>query len=234
METVKILVIALDGLEHDLVVKFKLRNLMQVEYGKTNLSLIKKHSRYPCTVDIWSTFLAGRFKHKINSPSETFLKYFKSYCVIGLPGFMKGLSRQHRKLVDNLAKVLEHKLSYAEYEKMVKIDALRRMFSTFRAFKLSPEILITYFPIADLLGHLYFDREEKMREIYRFIDRVVSKIKLNTTVLIISDHGMVPWYGKKKGEHSWHGFWSTNRKLGLNNPKIEDFYKFFSKFKNKK
>jgi len=224
VEGLKLLIIALDGLEHDLVVKFGLKGLMQAEYGRVDLSLIKRHTRYPSTLDVWSTFLAGRFRHRIASPAETFLRWFTRYAVIGLPGFMRGLTPQHRRLVDMLVDVLARRLPYARFATAVKLHTLRRMHTTLDAFRRNPEVVVAYFPIADLIGHLFVHRLPVMRRVYGFIDRVVAKLRRGCTpTLIVSDHGMAPWSGVKRGEHSWHGYYSINRRLGLDNPKIEDF-----------
>jgi len=223
----RLCIICLDGLEYDLVERFNLKTLMQVEYGKVNLDLIRRNSNYPCTVDCWSTFLSGRFKHKVDDVNETFLKFFSSYVVIGVPGFKVGIHRRHRDLVDMLGEVLDGKMSLSRYEEKVKIHTISVMTQTFSAIHKNPDVLLTYFPTPDLLGHLYFNSETKMREIYGFIERVVARIKpvlKDTFTLIVSDHGMVPWYEKKKGEHSWHGFYSANWKLEMENIGIEDFY----------
>lgn len=52
----KVLIIALDGLEYSLVEKFDFRNLKQVEYGKTRLSGMFSTITTPT---IWASFITG-------------------------------------------------------------------------------------------------------------------------------------------------------------------------------
>lgn len=57
----KVFVLALDGLEYDLVEKWRLRNLMQSKYGKIILSSDYYHKdvHVPYTPIIWASFITG-------------------------------------------------------------------------------------------------------------------------------------------------------------------------------
>jgi len=200
VEGLKLLIIALDGLEHDLVVKFGLKGLMQAEYGRVDLSLIKRHTRYPSTLDVWSTFLAGRFRHRIASPAETFLRWFTRYAVIGLPGFMRGLTPQHRRLVDMLVDVLARRLPYARFATAVKLHTLRRMHTTLDAFRRNPEVVVAYFPIADLIGHLFVHRLPVMRRVYEFIEPGGFQVKAGEHANLDRQR---PWNGSLERGEAW-------------------------------
>jgi len=50
-----------------------------------------------------------------------------------------------------------------------------------------------------------------------FISDIIKKLENDDIILIVSDHG------QKKGLHTDYGFYSSNIKLYLENPKISDF-----------
>ncbi len=54
----KVVILGIDALEYDLVEKWNLKNLKQVEYGKTILPLQK--GQEPATVIIWPCFITGK------------------------------------------------------------------------------------------------------------------------------------------------------------------------------
>ncbi len=54
----KVLILALDALEYDLVKKYKLKNIMQKEYGKVRVPLDKK-VKVPYTQTVWASFITG-------------------------------------------------------------------------------------------------------------------------------------------------------------------------------
>jgi len=67
----RIFILALDGLEYDLVKQWKLRNLMQRKYGKISIppSYYHKDEKVPYTPIIWASFITGLppEKHTIRS-----------------------------------------------------------------------------------------------------------------------------------------------------------------------
>jgi predicted AlkP superfamily pyrophosphatase or phosphodiesterase len=83
------------------------------------------------------------------------------------------------------------------------------------------DLLMVHFLILDTIGHLYWNRPGKVEDAHRFMDvsigRLLSKVE-DQIVLIVSDHGM------KNGVHTEYGFYSSNVKVGLVNPKITDFH----------
>jgi hypothetical protein len=69
---------------------------------------------------------------------------------------------------------------------------------------------------------MFWYKNEYIVEAYKEMDKTVKLIKdkiqgVEHLLLIISDHG------QKRGIHTPYGFWSCNKKLGLNVPKITDF-----------
>lgn len=90
------------------------------------------------------------------------------------------------------------------------------------------DVVIGYFNLADAIGHLSFGITEKMAEVYRELDEVAGKVKdLDNFVLVISDHGMKAV--GRYGDHSRNGFYSLNKELVLDFPKITSFYDLIRK-----
>ena len=88
------------------------------------------------------------------------------------------------------------------------------------------DLFMVHFQLLDFLGHLYAGRPNiHLYKGYLAFDELVYKLKRKLEgvfFLIISDHGMKPL--GRFGDHSEYGFWSSNIRLGLKNPKITDFY----------
>ncbi|RLI44512.1 hypothetical protein DRO69_07205 [Candidatus Bathyarchaeota archaeon] len=89
-------------------------------------------------------------------------------------------------------------------------------------------LFMAHFMFTDLLAHIYIGNSAKMFEVYaeaeKFVDDVTKILPEKTLLLIVSDHGMERLDEGMFGEHSDHGFYSSNVKLGLVNPKITDFF----------
>lgn len=91
-------------------------------------------------------------------------------------------------------------------------------------------LLMCHFMFTDLLGHFWIGHPSKMFKVYAEANMLVKEAKEqideNTTVLVISDHGMVIPSGKTFfGDHSNYGFYSSNKRLPFKNPKITDFWR---------
>ena len=56
-----------------------------------------------------------------------------------------------------------------------------------------------------------------------FVKEVGERLS-ESFVLVVSDHGMERLGKTYFGKHSNYAFYSINMKIGLNNPKITDFY----------
>ena len=83
------------------------------------------------------------------------------------------------------------------------------------------KIYMQYFWCLDGIQHIYFHKERKIAEYYIMFDELIKKINKqitnDTLLLIVSDHG------QKKGIHTPYGFYSINKPLQLQNPKLIDF-----------
>ena len=221
------IILALDALDEHQVKKFNCKNLMQKEYGQTDLSDFNQER----TVVLWASFLTGRnmeaeipvkTQWEFKVPLEkTFLKFFKTYKAIDLPAFSYK-QKNHAEERRLLKEYFEDKATIEEYDDVVwrnHEENKREFFKHLGRF----DLIIGYFNLADLIGHLSFGITEKMAEVYRELDDIAEEVKgSDDPILIISDHGMKPI--GRYGDHSRNGFYSFNRKLGLNLPKITSFY----------
>jgi len=229
-----IVVLAIDALEYDLVEKFQCRHLMQKFYGKTDISEFSE----PRTMVLWSSFLTGKNmeneiltmdnKEMWNTRIEigrTFFSGFKNPAIIDLPGYNYDL-RQHEKERIKLRKFfdtqssLEKETIRESYNRLVfdHHKKIKREFSS--ALAGNHDMVLGYFSIADVIGHLNFGNAFLMKMIYRDLDEIAGTI--DHPLLVLSDHGMKPV--GIFGDHSEYGFWSSgSTDLGL--PKITDFPK---------
>lgn len=229
-----IIIFAIDALEYDLVEEFGCKNLMQKNYGKTNISEFSQ----PRTMVLWSSFLTGKNKEKevlklgnkemwnfSLKKEKTFLKFFKKEKVIDLPGYNYD-KRQHEKERSLMKKFFESekekKKIREEYNKLCFQHHKKIKKEFLESLKKDYDIIIGYFSIADTIGHLNFGNKVMIKIIYKELDELAGNLGKNNKILILSDHGM-----KTVGEfgvHSDHGFWSINFNYKLKNPKITDFF----------
>ena len=222
------IILAFDALDLGMVEKFNCKNLMQLEYGRTDISEFKLAR----TVVLWASFLTGKnmeaeiplktqweFKLK---PEETFFPYFKTYIAIDVPAFSLK-DKNHAEERRLLKAYFDDEATIEEYDEAVwknHVENKKEFFSSIGKFNL----VMGYFDLADAIGHLSFGIPEKMEEVYMELEDLTREVKVSTDdlVLIISDHGMKPV--GRYGDHSKNGFYSANERLGLSLPKITDFH----------
>jgi hypothetical protein len=221
------IILALDALDNNMVEKFNCKNLMQLEFGKTNISDFELER----TVVLWASFLTGKNLEKDIpikgqwdfklTKNETLFNFFNSHKVIDVPAFtLKNNHEKERKLLKNF---FEGKSTIKDYDEIVwKIheENKKEFFDCLGKF----ECLMVYFNLADAIGHLSFGDINKMKKVYGELDNITNEIKsTNELILIVSDHGMKSV--GKFGDHTRYGYYSINKKMNLDNPKITDFYK---------
>ena len=222
------IILALDALDLNMVKKYDCRNLMQLEYGQTDISEFELAR----TVVLWASFLTGKnmeakipvktqWEFKLGM-KETFFQFFKSYEAVDVPAFSlkeKNHAEERRLLkayFDEQATVEEYDAVVWENHEENKDD----FFSSLGQF----DIVMGYFDLADAIGHLSFGIPEKMEKVYAELDKLAGQVASASDdfILVISDHGMKAV--GRYGDHSRNGFYSANRKLGLHLPRIMDFY----------
>ena len=244
------IILGLDALDVGMVEKFNCKNLMQLEYGKTEIGGFALER----TVVLWASFLTGKnmeseipvkgqweFKLPIE---KTFFKFFDLVETVDVPAFslkLKNHKREHILLVGFFKN--ENKIE--EFDEVVwrnHEENKKEFFSLLNNFlsgnKNKSKVLMGYFDLADAIGHLSFGDNEKMEEIYKELESMAKKIKeiaepFNETILIVSDHGMNPL--GRFGDHTKNGFYSFNKKVGIkpNMPEITDFFEMIKNSRNR-
>ena len=217
-----IVILAVDALEHSLVEKFDLANLKQKSYGKTNLDDFSE----PRTMVLWPSILSGENKEKevlsmgdrdmwnYKLPSEkTFFSFFKKHLAIDVPGYSQDIE-YHNKERMLLKQYFDHKITVEEFDVPIFEHYNKIKAEFLEALTKDYDIVMGYVGLADVVGHLSFGIESKMKMIYREIDDLAKKAEENADVMmILSDHGMEAV--GRYGDHSNHGFWSLNVKMEL-------------------
>jgi hypothetical protein len=87
---------------------------------------------------------------------------------------------------------------------------------------LDKDVVMAWFCPADRIGHIFRSDIDIMKSTYEKLDIFAGEIKdkFDGRVLIFSDHGMEKL--GKFGDHSSmsYGYWSSNEKIGLKNPRL--------------
>jgi len=230
----KLTIVAIDALEHKLVEEFDCKNLKQDHYGKTNITEFSQ----PRTIVLWSSFMTGKnreaeilamgdkemwnVKHEIGN---TFFSKFETPHIIDLPGYNYdlGAHERSRKLLKSFfdTKDSDEKESIRKQYNKDAFDHHRVVKEEFyRELDAGHDLLLGYFSLADVVGHLNFGNTTMMKMIYREMDEIAGKVRGKK--LVLSDHGM--YAIGVFGDHSEYGFWSTNWK-DLGKPKLTDIGK---------
>ena len=230
-----IVVFAIDALEYDLVGEFNCKNLKQISYGKTNISEFSQ----PRTMVLWSSFMTGQNKEdeilakgdkemwNTKIPLEqTFFSDFKNPKIIDLPGYSydKDVHDKSRHLLKNYFETNDKEKVLAEYNKDAFEHHKNVKKEFLEALDAGHDFVLGYFSVADVIGHLNFGNKDMMQSIYKELDELAGQIQEKAdALLILSDHGMKAV--GRFGDHSNYGFWSFDKELKLQNPKITDFAK---------
>jgi len=113
------------------------------------------------------------------------------------------------------------------YEKGCNKEFDERSEEVYKLIDKDWDIAMQYFFLLDGIQHVFFRNKLKIMDYYMkfnmFVANLTKKLDDDIFILIISDHG------QKKGLHTDYGFYSSNIKLGLKNPKISDFKELIEK-----
>lgn len=262
----RVIIVALDGLDYYLAVKWKLRDILQKQYHRFKISEHYYHEKekVPYSPKIWSSFLTGLppDQHNVRSwweyhpllekirhfpiirhvpnkrrvlwklgikgrivkvKSSTLIDDFDESCVVWFPGY-----NDSTELHERLSKAFYKGLK--EYEREIWRVHRERRERTFKMLRTKWKLFMTYFDLADLLGHIYLPKRlYELKIAYLRLNKLVYRMKReidrsidvdeNYVFLIVSDHGM-----REDGRHSDYAFYSLN----FENPKIviDDFTEF--------
>ncbi len=229
------IILALDGLDLSLVKKFNCRCLQQTIFGQTDIG----EFTLPKTVVLWSSFLTGRnMEFSVGAdlwafrvPKEqTFLRFFLKIKVIDLPGFSYRRDHvQERRLLKQFFQRKDEEKTLKRYNQTAWQIHQKTKREFLGALGGKNDLLIGYFALADVIGHLNFGNQEEMRKVYRELDQIAGETKQKmpeAKILVISDHGLKS--AGRFGDHTSKGFYSLNFQADLpKTPKITDFFGLF-------
>jgi hypothetical protein len=223
-----LIILALDALDQNLVKTFHCSNLMQKEYGQTDITNFQE----PRTIVLWASFLAGKnMEAKISiegqwefqlNKEETFLRFFKDPKTIDVPAY--SYEQEHHKEERKLLKAyFNENVTIQEYDKLIWENHEKNKREFLNSLG-KHDLLMAYFNLADAIGHLSFGVYTKMKKVYEELENLAAKIEnKDNFTLIISDHGMKAI--GRYGDHTMNGYYSTSKTLNLELPRITDFHK---------
>jgi hypothetical protein len=229
-----IVILGYDGLEHEKVLEYQLDGLMLRSFGKTDISMFSDAR----TMVIWSSFLASENLEKeilssqnmwsFKLPLErTFFSRFEKYLALDVPGFSQDVEF-HKREREMLAKTIEDLSLVREYDAMVLKHHNEIKEKLFSALDEDYELIMAYFDTADMIGHVSFGINAKMRIIYKELESIARDVaKRADHLLILSDHGMKAV--GRFGDHSSYGYWATNLDVDWKQPKITELAQLFLK-----
>jgi hypothetical protein len=93
-------------------------------------------------------------------------------------------------------------------------------------------LLMTWIPLADQMGHVFITKPRKMRNLYRRLNmlafNVRSRLPSNCLLMIVSDHGMEVSPDGVSGRHTPYAFYSFSEETAWKPEKITDFFGFIN------
>jgi hypothetical protein len=224
------IILGLDALDLSMIRKYDCQNLMQMEYGQTDISEFELAR----TVVLWASFLTGmNMEDKIPVKTQwefeleledSFFRFFESYRAVDVPAFsLKKVNHAEERRL--LKAYFNDGGTVEEYDAIVwknHEENKKEFFGFLGRF----DIVMGYFDLADAIGHLSFGIPEKMESVYAELEEMMREVRssFEDFILVVSDHGMKPV--GRYGDHNRNGFYSANRELGLNLPRITDFFDF--------
>ena len=229
------IILALDALDLNSVLRYKCKYLKQTEHGLIDVSDFKLLR----TVALWASFLSGKnreeeipldkvtqWRFKLE-PEQTFLLFFETYKAIDVPAFSLK-QRNHSRERSFMRKCFDNEASVEDFDSVVWRNHEENKKDFFKALG-EHDLVMGYFDLADAIGHLSFGVSKKMREVYFELEKIAKEVKssFDDFILIASDHGMRPV--GRYGEHSGNGFYSVNHKTRIGLLKITDFYELIEK-----
>lgn len=233
-----ICILALDGLDPYLVEKFGLEALKQEEWGRVEINV-----RPLMTWVIWPSFFTGKkpSEHGVKKIPWPEASYYEKRGIptlfdgdesvaINFPSYSKGWV-SHGGAVKRAIR----KPSYLETFRRKEWEWFQtQVDETLDILKEDWRLVGSHILITDHMGHLFRGNLGKMRGLYsRVQDELLVPVRglldAEDYLLVVSDHGMevVKNYHQTRGiygNHTPEGFYSCNHKLGLDHPRITDFY----------
>jgi len=214
----KVCIIALNGLDYDLALKFK--SLSQEEIGHV---IVDINPLISCV--IWGSFITGvklewkggsQRDYRIPSNLKTIFDYAEKPIALWVPAYNPHPSYWHPNFRNLAAKAKSSHNDFLVFEKEMLNLFYEQRNKLLNKLDGNWDLLMAHFNLIDSLGHIL--PKGRMIKYVVLVAKMVSEIKKrlkNTVILLVSDHGV---------NHTPNAFYSSNIKLGLNNPKITEFF----------
>lgn len=164
--------------------------------------------------------LEPKFPSRKNIKCDTLFDIIKPSIPLGVPVYNKDLHGAYP--VGEVFKAIQDHDFRRDYEAKIRQIFKMEVEELFGALEEEWKLLMIHLHITDLLGHIFWGTE-RLAVLYEEMDlltqRVRERLQDDDLLLIISDHGM------GRLGHTKYGFYSLNRRLGLRNPEITDFFR---------
>ena len=235
----KLILLGIDGLDHDLVEQLNLVALMQKQHGKITVP-ISPITGSPFSPSVWATFLTGRnveasfiaIDESLNRFGELDHETFIDWVGVGAVNVPF-----YNHEIETLATIIKiHKLrkTYRDNQdkretiisNMIKAHTIRAKEILIETIQANDDpdcsVVFAFIQTMDTLQHYLFERPEILKNIYLELDVIVSNFKKqirDTPLIIVSDHGFKGYH------HSHEGFFSSNHTLTNKPTNIIDFHK---------
>lgn len=164
----------------------------------------------------------GFRRENVAATRYTFISRAKNPVVIHHPleSSVKWASKG-RHTVFKPKEIIESQVAVFEKEKQETFDRIHNEWDLF----------LVYTKFLDIIGHLCWQIDRIIEKYYQMVDdfakEIQNRLPEETSMLILSDHGMrkLPGTKYRGGEHSHHAFASFNYKISPPSPlKITDLY----------
>ena len=166
-----------------------------------------------------------QFPSRKNIKCDTFFETVKPSIPIGVPVYNKDLHEVYP--IGDVMKALQDPGYRIEFERKNRDIFEEEKRILFEKLHDDWKLLMIHVHITDLFGHVFWGTG-KLSLLYEEMNLLTKQVKesLNSEdlIMIISDHGM------SKLGHSKKGFYSFNKRIGLMDPDITEFYGIIEKF----
>jgi len=229
-------VLALDGLDHELVSQRRLKGLLQAEHGEYPIEPDLCPKGAPLTPVVYASLITGLRPegHGIRSwfneegdivsrddiKARTLFDKIKPSIALFVPGFNEDMMPSYLKAACELG--------FKGYLKHIWRMYKRRRSAMFKAMRWPWRLFMAWFCLADAIGHLCLvKRPHEVQRAYFELDRLARRVKAEigeAPLLIVSDHGMTISEDGLTGTHTDRGFYSLSRPMGLKPKGVLDLH----------
>ena len=161
---------------------------------------------------------------------NTIFDFIPNSLYFNIPGYKE--PDENFELRERTALSLENRKGYREIKERMEEIYAKRKEEFLNLLDEKWELLVYHFYILDGMQHLFSWDENFIKNLYlRFeelAEIVKTKVSDETLIIIVSDHG------QSDGKHTHYGFYSVNKPLNLNDPKLVDFYQIIMDYLEKK